>query len=150
MAFLSSLDISGSALTAQRLRMDVISQNIANATTTKTASGEPYRRRVAVFSERPGATTFSSFFERAQQDQSNQVAGRGVVVSSIATDMSDFKTEYDPTHPDADENGYVRYPNVNEVTEMVDMMASTRAYEANITALNATKNMALKALEIGR
>lgn len=150
MAFLSSLDISGSALTAQRLRMDVISQNIANANTTRTENGEPYRRRVAVFTERPGTAKFSSFLNKAQEDQRDQVAGRGVVVSSIATDMSDFKREYDPTHPDADENGYVLYPNVNEVTEMVDMMAATRAYEANITALNATKSMALKALEIGK
>ncbi len=150
MAFLSSLDISGSALTAQRLRMDVISQNIANANTTRTENGETYRRRAVVFSERPGTATFSSFLNRAQEEQRDQVAGRGVVVSSIETDMSDLKTEYDPSHPDADENGYVRYPNVNEVTEMVDMMAATRAYEASITALNATKNMALKALEIGR
>lgn len=144
MAFLSSLDISGSALTAQRLRMDVISQNIANATTTRTAGGEPYRRRVAVFSERRGAA-FSSYFDHAKA-----TAGDGVVVSSIATDMSDFKSEYDPDHPDADENGYVQYPNVDEVTELVDMMAATRAYEANVTALNATKSMALKALEIGQ
>ncbi len=150
MAFLSSLDISGSALTAQRLRMDVISQNIANANTTRIENGEPYRRRAVVFSERPGDTGFASFLNRAREGQTQPSPGRGVVVSSIATDMSDFKTEYDPTHPDADADGYVRYPNVNEVTEMVDMMAATRAYEANITALNATKNMALKALEIGR
>ncbi|HWR21895.1 MAG TPA: flagellar basal body rod protein FlgC [Feifaniaceae bacterium] len=150
MAFLSSLDISGSALTAQRLRMDVISQNIANANTTRAENGEAYRRRAVVFSERPGTARFSAFLNRAQEEQRDQVAGRGVVVSSIETDMSDFKIEYDPSHPDADEDGYVRYPNVNEVTEMVDMMAATRAYEASITALNATKNMALKALEIGR
>ena len=149
MAFLSSIDISGSALTAQRLRMDVISQNIANAGTTRTANGEPYRRRVAVFAERADDTSFAAYLNEAKNGRSAS-HGRGVVVSSIATDMSDFKTEYDPSHPDADENGYVKYSNVNEVTEMVDMMAATRAYEANITALNATKNMALKALEIGR
>ena len=147
MAFLSSLDISGSALTAQRLRMDIISQNIANASTTRTANGEPYRRRVAVFSEQTGgnSNSFASYLDRAQN-----ASGKGVVVSSIATDMSDFKKEYDPTNPEADANGYVTYPNVNETTELVDMMSATRSYEANITALNATKNMALKALEIGR
>jgi len=146
MAFLSSLDISGSALTAQRLRMDVISQNIANASTTRTAEGGPYRRRVAVFTENRGNTSFSSYLDQAQSAS----AGGGVVVSSIATDMSDFRTEYDPTNPDANADGYVLYPNVNETTELVDMMSATRSYEANITALNATKNMALKALEIGR
>lgn len=144
-AFLNSIDISGSALTAQRLRMDVISQNIANASTTRTATGEPYRRRVAVFAER-GGTSFQSYLDGA----TGASAGGGVVVSAIATDMSDFKSEYDPDHPDADADGYVQYPNVDEVTELVDMMAATRAYEANVTALNATKNMALKALEIGR
>ena len=144
-AFLNSIDISGSALTAQRLRMDVISQNIANASTTRTAAGEPYRRRVAVFSER-GGIPFQSYLD----DATEASGGGGVVVSAIATDMSDFKSEYDPDHPDADADGYVQYPNVDEVTELVDMMAATRAYEANITALNATKNMALKALEIGR
>lgn len=145
MAFLNSIDISGSALTAQRLRMDVISQNIANAATTRTATGEPYRRRVTVLSDRGGAS-FQSYLDGA----TGNTAGGGVVVSAIATDMSDFKSEYDPDHPDADADGYVQYPNVDEVTELVDMMAATRAYEANITALNATKNMALKALEIGR
>ncbi len=144
MAFLNSIDISGSALTAQRLRMDVISQNIANASTTRTATGEPYRRRVTIFTERSG-TDFQSYLNDA-----TNAAGGGVVVSAIATDMSDFKSEYDPDHPDADADGYVQYPNVDEVTELVDMMAATRAYEANVTALNATKNMALKALEIGR
>jgi len=149
MAFLSSLDISGSALTAQRLRMDVISQNVANAATTRTANGEPYRRRVAVFAERKDNLSFADYLNEAKNGRSAS-HGRGVVVSSIETDMTDFKMEYDPSHPDADANGYVKYPNVNEVTEMVDMMAATRAYEANITALNATKSMALKALEIGR
>lgn len=144
-AFLSSLDISGSALTAQRLRMDVISQNIANANTTRTADGQPYRRRVTVFSEQQGGNTFSSYLDRARS-----AAGQGVAVSSITEDMSDFRKEYDPTNPEAGADGYVTYPNVNETTELVDMMSATRSYEANITALNATKNMALKALEIGR
>lgn len=143
-AFLSNLDISGSALTAQRLRMDVISQNIANANTTRTANGQPYRRRVTVLSEQRGSN-FASYLDRAQS-----AAGQGVVVSSITEDMSDLKKEYDPTNPEADADGYVTYPNVNQTTELVDMMSATRSYEANITALNATKNMALKALEIGK
>ena len=139
MGFLSSLDISASALTAQRMRMDIISQNIANASTTRTADGTPYRRRVAVLSERTAAP-FSAYFEQA--------VGCGVVVSQILEDASDFPVEYDPGHPDADANGYVQYPNVDEVKEIIDMMSATRSYEANVTVLNATKSMAMKALEI--
>jgi flagellar basal-body rod protein FlgC len=145
MSFLSSLDISASALTAQRLRMDVISENIANSNTTRTASGEPYRRRMVMFSQR-GSTPFSSYFE----DAKSALAGGGVYVSQIVEDDSPFKLDYNPEHPDADEDGYVRLPNVDEVTEMIDMMSATRSYEANVTALNATKGMAMKALEIGR
>ena len=141
MGFLSSLDISASALTAQRMRMDVISENIANASTTRTASGEPYRRRVAVLSERT-SSPFSSYYDQA--------IGSGVIVSQIAEDNSAFKLEYDPDHVDANEEGYVRMPNVDEVVEIIDMMAATRAYEANVTALNATKSIAMKALEIGK
>ncbi len=145
MSFLGSMDISTSALTAQRLRMDVISENIANADTTRTENGQPYRRRTVVFSQKQGAS-FSSYLKNAQ----SSIAGRGVCVSSIVEDQSDFILEYNPTHPDADANGYVSLPNVNEVTEMIDMMSATRSYEANVTALNATKSMAMKALEIGR
>jgi len=141
MGFLSSLDISASALTAQRMRMDIVSENIANATTTRTATGEPYRRRVAVLRQREGVA-FSDIFEN--------VSGSGVVVSAVVEDESPFKLEYDPSHPDADENGYVRMPNVDETKEIIDMMSATRSFEANVTALNATKSMAMKALEIGR
>lgn len=144
-SFLKSLDISASALTAQRMRMDIISQNIANANTTRTESGEPYRRRVAVLSEKR-RSPFSAYLRNA----GNAFTGNGVIVSQIATDMSGFKYDYDPEHPDADESGYVRYPNVNEAQEMIDMICATRSYEANVTALNATKSMAMKALEIGR
>jgi flagellar basal-body rod protein FlgC len=144
MGFLSSLDISASALTAQRLRMDVISENIANVDTTRTANGEPYRRRVAVLSPRTGES-FSAYMNNAEG-----TVGSGVVVSSIETDNSDFKLEYDPEHPDADANGYVRLPNVDVSREMIDMISATRFYEANVTALNATKSMAMKALEIGK
>lgn len=141
MGFLSSMDISASALTAQRMRMDVISQNIANASTTRTENGLPYRRRVAVLSENK-SSSFSSFYNKAK--------GNGVIVSDIVEDTSDFNYEYDPDHPDANADGYVLLPNVDEVKEIIDMMSATRSYEANVTAINATKSMAVKALEIGR
>ena len=137
MGFLPSIDISGSALTAQRLRMDVISENIANADTMITSSGEPYRRKVCVLRERP---SFSSFLDAS--------VGGGVIVSGIVEDGSDFEMEYDPDNPLANENGYVEMPNVDEVEEIIDLMEATRSYEANVTALNATKSMAVKALEI--
>jgi len=143
MSFLNALDTSASALTAQRVRMDVISQNIANIDTTRTAEGGPYRRKMTVFAAK-GNDSFSSYFNSAKS------AGQGVYVASIVDDMSAFRMEYDPTNPDANADGYVAYPNVNETVEMVDMMAATRSYEANVTAFNATKNMALKALEIGK
>jgi flagellar basal-body rod protein FlgC len=138
MGFLSSLDISASALTAQRLRMNVISENIANADTTRTENGEPYRRRVVSMGERPGS--FS--------DELRSATGGGVMVTAIVEDSSAFEYDYDPTHPDANADGYVAYPNVDETEEIIDMMAATRSYEANVTALNATKSMAAKALEI--
>ncbi len=145
MAFLSSLDISGSALTAQRLRMDVVAENVANINTTRTAEGEPYRRRYVIFQQREGV---------AFSDQLNHslagTAGSGVRVSEIADDPSEFKLDYNPSHPDADEFGYVRMPNVELAREMVDMMSATRSYEANITVLNSTKSMAMSALEIGK
>lgn len=141
MAFLSSIDISGSALTAQRLRMDVISENIANAETTTTDTGDPYRRRVCVLSERP---SFANSLSDAMS------GGGGVMVSKIVEDQSDFELEYDPDNPLAGPDGYVRMPNVDEVEEIIDLMEATRSYEANVTALNATKDMAIKALEIGR
>jgi flagellar basal-body rod protein FlgC len=144
MGFFNSMNISASALTAQRMRMDIISQNMANANTTRTENGEPYRRRVAVLKSIDSAP-FSAYLE----DAKNTVGG-GVRVTSIVEDDSPFKLDLNPGHPDADENGYVRLPNIDEVQEMIDMMTATRAYEANVTAFNATKNMALKALEIGR
>lgn len=143
MSFLNAFNISGSALTAQRMRMDVIAQNLANASTTRTADGGPYRRQVTVLSE--NKASFSSYLNSALG-----TTGGGVRVSGIVKDDSDFKLEYDPTNPDADADGYVRYPNVDEVTELIDMMAATRAYEANVTALNSMKSMMLKALEIGK
>jgi len=124
--------------------MDVIAENIANIDTTRTENGEPYRRKYVVFQERTGDRDFASFFNRARQ------APGGVRVIRVGRDMSDFTLDYNPTHPDADEDGYVRLPNVDVVQEMTDMMSAYRAYEANITALNVFKDMAVKTLEIGR
>ena len=147
MGFFSSLDISASGLIAQRVRMDTISQNIANINTTRTEDGTPYRRREVIFEERTGSDSFSSMLSSA----SNRLAsGQGVRVSKIVEDSSDFKKEYDPGHPDADEDGYVSKPNVDIITEMVNMISATRSYEANVTSINATKSMAIKALEIGK
>jgi len=144
MSFLGSMSISASALTATRLRMDIIAENIANIDTTRTEYGGPYRRKYVVFQERRNDRDFASFFNRAHK------APGGVRVHHIGRDMSEFKLDYNPSHPDADENGFVRLPNVEVVQEMTDMMAAYRAYEANITALNAFKDMATKTLEIGR
>lgn len=146
MSFFRSFNISASGLTAQRLRMDVIAQNIANVNTTRTEDGTPYRRKTVVFQER-GDVPFSQYLSKASKEQ--YTSGGGVKVSAIVDDPSPFKQVYDPSHPDADENGIVEMPNVDIVTEMVNMISATRAYEANVTALNASKSMASKALEIG-
>lgn len=144
MSFLESMNISASALTATRLRMDTIAENMANMNTTRTQSGEPYRRRYVVFQQIKPGRSFSSFFNSA-----NKSAG-GVRVSHIGEDQSEYKLDYNPSHPDADEDGYVRLPNVEVVQEMVDMMSAYRAYEANITAINTFKDMAVKTLELGK
>lgn len=144
MSFLQSLNISGSGLTAQRFRMDVISENIANQDTTRTENGGPYRRKMVVLSSTP-----NNFKNKLIRNISDYEAG-GVEVSDIIEDETEFKLVYNPQHPDADENGYVNMPNVDTLKETVDMMEAYRAYQANITALNTTKQMALKALEIGR
>jgi len=139
------MEISASALTAQRLRLDVISSNIANVDTTRTEKGEPYRRKMVVFQE----MNESSDFNEILRDKINY-SGKGVRVAAIIEDQRPFKIVYDPAHPDADEKGYVRMPNVNIVEEMVDMISATRSYEANVTAINSTKNIISKALEIGK
>ena len=144
MAFLDSMNISASALTATRLRMDIIAENMANINTTRSENGEPYRRKYVVFQERTNHDDFAAFFNKAKS-----VSG-GVRVLKIGTDMSEFKYDYNPSHPDADEDGYVRLPNVEVVQEMVDMMSAYRAYEANITAINTFKDMAVKTLDIGK
>jgi len=147
MAFFNSNDISASALSAQRLRMDVIAENIANANTTRAKDGGPYKRKTVTFEERPTVRKFSSSLNDAL---SRIVEGRGVRVRRIAQDDSPGPTVYDPSHPDADSEGYVGMPNVNIVTEMVNMISASRAYEANVTALATAKTMTAKTLEIGR
>lgn len=143
MSFLQSLNVSGSGLTAQRLRMDVISENIANKDATRTENGEPYRRKMVVLS------STSNFKEMMIQNLNKYEAGK-VEVTDIIEDPTEFKLVYDPEHPDADDQGYVKMPNVDTLKETIDMMDAYRAYQANVTALNTTKQMAVKALEIGR
>lgn len=150
MSIFKSMNITSSALTTQRLRMDVISSNIANIDTTraKVVDGdwEPYRRKTVTLSANEGR--FSNFLNKAMGK--NEV-GNGVKVTSINDDTeTPFKLVYDPTHPDANEDGYVEMPNVDLLREMVDLISATRSYEANITVFNANKAMLTKALEIGK
>lgn len=149
MSMFSAFNINASGMTAQRYRMDIISENVANANTTRTADGTPYRRKVVAFEEKGGQTSFSRVLGKAAY--SHGYSGQGVKVRGV---YEDFETEmnmvYDPSHPDADENGYVTGPNVNIITEMTNMIDASRAYEANSTAFNASKSMALQGLEIGR
>jgi flagellar basal-body rod protein FlgC len=146
MGMFDSMHVSASGLAAERLRMDVIAQNLANANSTRGPDGQPYRRHEVVFrSSDVGANEGPGRSERASSEPLH-----GVEPVAIVEDPSALRTVYDPQHPDADEDGYVHFPNVNPVTEMVDMMTATRAYEANVTAMNAAKNMALKALDILR
>ncbi len=147
MSLFKSIDISASGLTAQRLRMDTISENIANVNTTRTPNGGPYRRKVVIFESREPENRFSGALNAAIREQR---VGNGVRAVKIVEDQSPFKMAYDPNHPDANAEGYVMMPNVNIVTEMVNMISATRAYEANVTAVRASKDMALKALDIGR
>ena len=150
MSFLSTIDISASGLTAQRLRMDTIANNMANAETTRVANGTgPYHRQVVVFEARSGEkASFNNILEAQMQ-----ATGSGVRVKEIR-EISDaespYRRVYDPSHPDADAQGYVNCPNVNIVEEMINMISSTRAYEANAKVIEGTKSMAARALEIGR
>lgn len=145
MGLFTSFDTSASGLTAQRYRMDIISQNVANANTTRTADGTPYRRKVVVFEEKGGRTSFDSVLGRVKDNY----AGKGVRVSKVTEDQwTEMKKVYDPSHPDADENGYVMYPNVDIVTEMTNLIDASRAYEANATAFSASKSIASKGLNM--
>ena len=146
MSFLSSFDISASGRTAERQRLDIAAENISNAETTRTASGGTYRRKMVVLQEVP-ATSFRTRFNSLL----NRTASKGgVKVTEIVEDQRDLNTVYNPDHPDANEEGYVMMPNVDLVKETIDGMSATRAYEANITAFNAMKLMAQKALDIGK
>jgi flagellar basal-body rod protein FlgC len=149
MSMFGGMEISASALTAQRLRMNVTAENLANAETTKTADGTPYRRKEVTLEAIPGNGGFGAQLSKAMGGGSG-VAPGGVQARAIAEDATDGKLVYDPSHPDANEQGYVRMPNVDTVTEMVDLIDAQRAYEANVTAMSASKQMFAKTLEILR
>ena len=147
MSMFLGIDAAASGLTAERLRMDVISNNIANANTTRTAAGGAYHRRYVVFEPRETGGGFSSFLKKSM---SKLEAGNGVRAVGIEADRTQGPLVYDPGNPDANAQGYVERPNVNIVSEMVDMITASRAYEANTTTINAAKSMAMKALDIGK
>ncbi|EAH9155085.1 flagellar basal body rod protein FlgC [Campylobacter jejuni] len=163
MAYLSDFDISGYGLSAQRFRMNVISSNIANANTTRTAEGGPYRRREVIFK----ATDFDKLLnERINKDnnflkyenplndpsspEEAKPAIQSVVVDKVIRDDKDFRMKYDPSHPDANAEGYVAYPNVNPVIEMADLIEATRAYQANVSAFTSAKTIAQSAIDLLR
>ena len=148
MSFWEALRIGSSGLTAQRLRLDLISNNIANAQTTRTEKGGAYQRQDAVFMAEEQDVSLPQNIA-AKRNQLSSLQG-GVRVAEITTDTETGPKVYDPTHPDADADGYVTYPNVNIVVEMTNMLSATRSYEANLASIEAVKRMALKALEIGR
>lgn len=143
MNFLTAIDISASGLTAQRSRMNIIAMNLSHMHTTRTAEGGPYRRKVPVFTAEPMARgaggRFQDRLDRELED---------VNVTRIVADQRDFQLVFDPAHPDADEFGYVLMPNINVMEEMVDMLSAKRSYEANVTAITTSQNMALKSLDI--
>jgi len=140
MNFLISLETSASGIYAQRQRMDVIANNLANIETTRTENGGPYRRKMVVMRAKPVARDFKDIFNQVQ----------GVQIDEIVEDTSPFKKVYNPNHPDADRDGYLFKPNVDLIIETTNMMMARRAFEANIAAIKAVRQMALKALEIGR
>ncbi len=145
MDFLTAIRISTSGLNAQRTRMNVVSSNLANMNTTRTPEGGPYRKKEVIVSATDAKNKFG-------QELTNSLNGKlkEVKVSDIVEDQSAPKMVYEPSHPDANEQGYVAYPNINLMQEMVNLMSASRSYEANITAINASKSLAIKALELGR
>ena len=154
MAFFSSMNIVASGLTAQQMRLDVVAENITNATTTRTEGGNgAYRRKMVVFEAQAGRDDFRQAMARAAgglaPNDEDTNAG-GVKVTQIVEDPSPMKMVYDPTHPDANAEGYVEMPNVDTVKEMTDAMAATQAFSANVTAFNTLKAVVAKGLEIGR
>jgi flagellar basal-body rod protein FlgC len=143
MSLLSALSVSASGMSAQRARTELLVENIANADTTRTPEGGPYRRKDAVFTSDPQAAQFSSLFE-------NEVnpASVGVRVAQIVTDNSDPEKRYLPGHPDADKDGYVAYPKMNPAEDMVDLMGASRSYQANVAAISAVKDMISKSMDL--
>lgn len=149
MGLFQSFDICATGMTAQRFRMDVIAENIANVSTTRTEDGTPYRRKIVTFQEKElnDSLSFQNMLKKSQA----AYEGNGVKVSKVSEDYeTDFIMEYDPSNPDADENGYVSYPNVNTVTEMTNLIDASRSYEANTTAFDAVKSMASAGITIGQ
>lgn len=146
MGLFQAFDVCASGMTAQRFRTDIIAQNVANVNTTRTEDGTPYRRKMVTFAERD-KDTFRTMFTSKR----NEYGGNGVKVGKVLEDEeTDYIMKYDPSHPDADENGYVSYPNVNIVQEMTDLIDASRGYEANVTAFNAIKSMAQAGLRVGQ
>lgn len=145
MDLMQSIDVAASGMTAQRVRLNVISMNLANANTTRTADGTPYRKKTAIFESTPVGGSFESRLKDALEAEIY-----GVRVARISPVPGELKKLFNPSHPDADENGYVFLPNVNLVQEMVQMLSANRAYEANAASITTAKEMALKALDIGR
>lgn len=146
MSLFQSFNINASGMTAQRFRMDVISENVANVNTTRTEDGTPYTRKIVTFAEKD-ITPFSKVLANTRESY----LGNGVKVYSVEEDTeSDYIKKYDPSHPDADQDGYVSYPNVNIVAEMTNMIDASRSYEANATAFQTSKAMAMKGLELGK
>lgn len=151
MAFLSSMNIIGSGLTAEQLRLDVVSENITNMNTTRTEGGGAYRRKMVVFEAQDGRDSFRSIMaSRSLASNAGYGTAGGVRVTEIAEDPSDLKLVYDPANPDANAEGYVEMPNVTLVKEVTDAMAATQAYSAGVTALNSLKTVVNQALEIGK
>lgn len=148
MAFLSSVNVIGSGLTAQQQRLDVISENVTNINTTRTEGGGPYRRKMVVLEEENSDSPFRQALDKAM-GRRNSAQG-GVRVAEIVEDESNFKLSYDPENPDANEDGYVELPNVDLVKEISDAMAANQAYSANVTAFNVLKQVIAKGLEIGQ
>ncbi len=145
MSIFNSINVSASALNAEKTRIDIITKNIANAKTTSTSGGTPYRRQMVVFKENK-----KSLFEEHLNKHMNNINVDGVKISKIVEDDTPFKLVYEPGHPESDESGYVKMPNVDIVKEMVDLISAQRSYDSNITSLNTSKSMLMKALEIGR
>lgn len=145
MGFFDAMDTAASGLTAQRLRLDIISQNMANVNTTRTADGGPYKRKTVIFEQVKNESSFSSIL-----NQKKQVGMNGVRVARIVEDETQGALVYNPSHPDANAQGYVEMPNVNTVDEMVNMISASRSYEANVTSFNTMKSMFAKTLEIGK